>query len=68
MRLPGGAAITTTVLYRNNLALDDTEQQPSDVDLDSVCDDEICMPGLHDTYPSNSEDTGDAHQAAVSQE
>ena len=56
------------MLYHNDPALDDNKKQPSDVDPDSVSDNEICMSGLQVTYLSNSEDTGDAHTAVVSQE
>ena len=49
-------------------APDSSTLQESDLDPDAMNDDEICMPGLQVTYPSNSEDAGQAHPAVVSQD
>ena len=59
---------TTTVLYNNGPALVKDEPQHNGTDEGSARDNEICMPGLHVTYPSNSEDADAAGPAVVSQD
>ena len=59
---------TTTVLYNNGPALVKDEPQHNGTDEGSARDNEICMPGLHVTYPRNSEDADAAGPSMVSQE
>ena len=50
------------------LAPDSTSLQESNLDPDTTGDNELCMPGLQVTYPSNREDADQARPAVVSQD
>ena len=49
-------------------APDSNSPQDNNLDPDAIGDEELCMPGLQVTYPSNREDADQARPAVVSQD
>ena len=61
-QLPGGQCNTKTILYHTDTALTDQNEPQS---ADHLEEDEVCMPGLQVTYPSNAQSNDDNDIPAI---